>query len=259
MIDVDHVSVRLGESRVLTDVSLSVSPGELVGLIGPNGAGKTTLLRTMNGLVSPTSGTVRVTGRQVGDLSAREVGGLVATVHQDTTIGFDFPVADVVAMGRTPHRSRLAGSSPADLAAVEDALNRTETARFADRPIGELSGGERQRVVLARALAQETPVLLLDEPTASLDIGYQATILDLVRGLVDEGKTVVAAIHDLELAARYCDSLAFLDDGSLVARGGPREVLSGDLLGSVFDTTVRVGENRITGSTTVTVQPDDNV
>jgi iron complex transport system ATP-binding protein len=256
VIDLDDVAVELGDARVLSDVSLSVADGAFLGLVGPNGAGKTTLLRTINGLVSPVTGTVRVDGHQVAALSAREVGRLVATVPQDTTVGFDFPVGDVVAMGRTPHRSRLSGATPADREAIERALARTDTEQFRERAVGELSGGERQRVLLARALAQETPVLLLDEPTASLDIGHQARTLELVRGLVADGKTVVAAIHDLDMAARYCDALALLGDGRILARGPPEEVLTPELVGEAFDTTVAVGENTVTGTASVTTRPE---
>lgn len=257
MINVEGVSVALGDSEVLSDVSLPVADGEFLGLVGPNGAGKTTLLRTVNGLIDPEAGRVGVDGRTVGQCAAKEVGRLVATVPQDTTLAFDFPVRDVVEMGRTPHRSRFGTATAADREAVERALDRTDTARFADRSVGELSGGERQRVVLARALAQETPVLLLDEPTASLDIGHQARVLDLVGGLAAEGRTVVAAVHDLDLAARYCDRLALLDDGRLVASGTPAEVLTADRVGRVFETTVSVATDAVTGMPSVTVRPDD--
>ena len=195
MIRLENVGVELGETTVLDGVSMSVESGQFLALVGPNGAGKTTLLRTANGLLSPSRGTVTVDGRAVSELSAREVGRLVATVPQETTLAFDFDVSEVVAMGRTPHRSRFSTATDADRTVVESALDRTETAQFADRPVSELSGGERQRVVLARALAQETPVLLLDEPTASLDINHQVRTLSLARDLADEGKTVVAAIH----------------------------------------------------------------
>lgn len=257
MIAVDDVSVTLGDSAVLEDVSVTVADGEFVGLVGPNGAGKTTFLQTVNGLVEPDSGRVRIDGRTVGQCATKELGRLVATVPQDTTLAFDFPVRDVVEMGRTPHRSRFATATAEDREAVERALDRTDTARFADRPVGELSGGERQRVVLARALAQDAPVLLLDEPTANLDIGHQARVLDIVSALAAEGRTVVAAVHDLDLAARYCDRLVLLDDGREVASGVPEAVLTADRVGRVFDTTVSVATDAVTGTPSVTVRPDD--
>ena len=256
MIRLENVGVELGETTVLDGVSMSVESGQFLALVGPNGAGKTTLLRTANGLLSPSRGTVTVDGRAVSELSAREVGRLVATVPQETTLAFDFDVSEVVAMGRTPHRSRFSTATDADRAAVESALDRTETAQFADRPVSELSGGERQRVVLARALAQETPVLLLDEPTASLDINHQVRTLSLARDLADEEKTVVAAIHDLDLAARFCDSVALLSEGELLATGRPEDVLDAERLEAAFGVRTAVGTDAVTGTPTVTPLSD---
>jgi iron complex transport system ATP-binding protein len=252
VIRIEDVAVELGGREVLRDVSLSVPAGEFLGLVGPNGAGKTTLLRTVNGLVEPTRGGVEVAGEPVAGRSARDLARRVATVPQETTLGFDFSAHDVVAMGRTPHRSRFDGADAEDRSAVERALARTETADLADRRVGELSGGERQRVLLARALAQETPVLLLDEPTASLDINHQVATLSLVRELAAEGRTAVAAIHDLDLAARFCDRLALVADGSLVALGSPEEVLTAERLERTYGVRTVVSEHPVTGTPTVT-------
>ncbi len=256
MIDVDDVSVELGGSTILSDVSLSVEAGQFLALVGPNGAGKTTLLRTINGLLSPTGGRVRIDGSEIDALSAKRTGRLVATVPQETTLSFDFPVEDVVTMGRTPHRSRFSTASTDDQTAVEVAMERTDTTRFAERLVGELSGGERQRVLLARALAQETPALLLDEPTASLDINHQVATLSLARELAEDGKAVVAAIHDLELAARFCDSVALLSEGSLLATGSPSEVLEAGRLERAFDVRTAVTTNPVTGTRAVTPLSD---
>ena len=256
MIRLDSVGIKLGETTVLDGVSLSVEDGQFLALVGPNGAGKTTLLRTCNGLLGPSRGTVTVDGRDVSELSAREIGRLVATVPQETSLAFDFEVSEVVAMGRTPHRSRFSTASEADRAAVESALDRTDTVQFADRSVSALSGGERQRVVFARALAQETPVLLLDEPTASLDINHQVRTLSLARDLAAEGKTVVAAIHDLDLAARFCDSVALLSDGEILASGRPEAVLDAERLETAFGVRSAVGTNPITGTPTVTPLSD---
>lgn len=250
MISVDDISVRLGDAEILHDVSLSVRDGEFLALVGPNGAGKTTLLKAVGGLLTPTSGRVRVGGRDLASLSARETGRLVARVPQETNFGFEFTVREIVEMGRTPYRKRLRrNADPDGDAHVSAALDRTETDQLADRSVAELSGGEKQRVLLARALAQDAPVLLLDEPTANLDINHQVRTLDLVAGL-DE--TVVAAIHDLDLAARYCDRVALLADGALRAVGPPAEVLAPETLEATFDTPVAVGENPATGSASVT-------
>nr|WP_148225382.1 heme ABC transporter ATP-binding protein [Haloterrigena turkmenica] len=254
---VEDVSLSFGDLSVLEDVSLTVDPGEFVGFVGPNGAGKTTLLRAISGALEVNSGTVTVDGVDVHDVPSKRSSQLISVVPQDTTLSFSFPVRDVVEMGRHPHRSRFSGPTREDRAAVERALERTRTVELADRPIDEVSGGQRQRVVLARAIAQATPVMLLDEPTASLDVNHQLETLELVRELVAEGRTVCAAIHDLELAARYCDRLVMLADGEVYRNGPPADVLTGESLSDVFDATAAVTRNPITGTETVTAFPND--
>ncbi|PGF18051.1 heme ABC transporter ATP-binding protein [Natrinema sp. CBA1119] len=254
-ITVEDCSLSFGDLEVLDTVSLSIEPGEFVGFVGPNGAGKTTLLRAISGALEPDSGTVAIGGDDIHELSSRAASRLVSVVPQDTTLSFSFPIRDVVEMGRHPHRSRFSSPTSEDCAAVERALERTRTTELADRPIDEVSGGQRQRVVLARAIAQETPVMLLDEPTGSLDVNHQIETLELVRELVDEGRTVCAAIHDLDLAARYCDRLVMLADGDVYRDGPPSDVLTGDALGDVFDATATVTTHPLTGSETVTAFP----
>lgn len=250
MIEIEGLSVELAGRKVLADVSLAVEAGEFLAVVGPNGAGKSTLLKTVGGLLSPAAGTVRIDDHDVAALSARETARLVASVPQSSTFGFDFTVSEVVEMGRTPYRRRLARTpDPEGPARVERALARTETTGLADRSVTTLSGGERQRVLLARALAQDAPCLLLDEPTASLDINHQVRTLDLIAEL-DE--TVLAAIHDLDLAARYCDRVAIIADGSLRAVGPPEAVLTPDRLEPVFGIDVAVEESPITGRPSVT-------
>ena len=251
LVDVRDIVAGYGDESVLDGVSLSVERGEFVGLVGPNGAGKTTLLQTINGVLEPDGGQVLVDGVAVHDLSSRAASRRVATVPQDTTVAFEFPVEAVVEMGRTPHRGRFSGD-PDGREAIERALDRTDTARFRERPVGSLSGGERQRVVLARALAQATPALVLDEPTASLDVNHQVRTLELVRALTREGKGALAAIHDLDLAARFCDRLAVLADGDVRAVGPPEEVLTGERVATAFDTPAAVVPSPVTGAPTVT-------
>ncbi len=252
----EDVSVELGGTSVLEAVSMDIEAGRFLALVGPNGAGKTTLLRTCNGVLSPDAGTVTLEGTPVESLSTREIGRRVATVPQTTHLAFDFDVRDVVAMGRTPHRSRFGTADAEDREAVEAALERTDTARFSDRSVGSLSGGERQRVLLARALAQTTPVLLLDEPTANLDINHQVRTLSMARELADDGKTVVAAIHDLDLAARFCDRAALLADGRVLAVGPPETVFSSDRLEAAFDVRTAVAPDPVTGAPAVTPLAD---
>jgi iron complex transport system ATP-binding protein len=256
VIRVADLVVSRGGRTVLDGVDLTVEGGRFLGLVGPNGAGKTTLLRTIDGSLVPDAGVVEVDGRPVGDLSSREQSRLVATVPQDASVAFDFPVRETVAMGRTPHVGRFERRSEADRRAVEDAMARTSVAGFADRPVTEVSGGERQRVLIARAVAQDTPVVLLDEPTASLDINHQVRTLELVRDLTAAGRTAVAAIHDLNLAAHYCDELALLGEGRVLATGPPDEVLTEDRLERAFGASAVVSRHPVTGSVYVTALPE---
>ncbi len=256
MIEAEDVSVSLGGSRILSDVSLRAASGDLVGLIGPNGAGKTTLLRVASGVLAPDEGRVDVDGADVHDLSSRAASRRVAVVPQDTAVSFSFDVESVVEMGRHPYRDRFRGVDPDGRSLVEAAMERTDVTALADRSIETVSGGERQRVLLARALAQDTPVLLLDEPTASLDVTRAVETLSLVRGLVDEGRTAVAAIHDLDLAARFCDELVVLVGGEVLARGPPADVLDGETVSAAFDGDAAVRDDPFTDAPTVTAYPD---
>jgi iron complex transport system ATP-binding protein len=246
VIDLDDVVVDFGAVEVLDGVELTVEAGEFVALVGPNGAGKTTLLRTVNGVLAPDGGSVTLDGDPVTDLSSRAVSRRVATVPQDTHVGFDFSAEAIVEMGRTPHRSRLDWGT--DTEPVAAAMERTETSHLADRSVDDLSGGERQRVLVARALAQDAPALLLDEPTASLDINHQVRVLDLARDLAADGHAVLAAIHDLDLAARFCDRMALLHDGGIRAAGRPTAVLASSDLGDAFETKPALHSHPVTGT-----------
>ncbi len=256
MIHIDDVALSLGGQRILDGVDATVPEGSFVGLVGPNGAGKTTLLRAVNGVLEPDRGSVTVDGDEVHALSAAARGRRVATVPQETRLDFDFSVRDVVTMGRHPHRGRLGTAGEADRERVERAMERTRVADLADRPVTATSGGERQRVLLARALAQDAPVLLADEPTASLDINHQVRTLELIADLVAGGRTVVAAIHDLNLAAHYCEKLVLLAGGSVLAGGPPADVLTEDHLARAFDARAVVSRHPVTGSVYVTALPD---
>jgi iron complex transport system ATP-binding protein len=249
---IDGLGVELGGTTVLEEVDATADRGRFVGIVGPNGAGKTTLLRTIAGAVDPAVGRVTVDGARIHDLTSKAASRLVAKVPQDTTVGFEFDVRTVVEMGRNPHRSRFDGWTDTDAAAVEQALDRTNTRQFADRGIATLSGGERQRVLLARALAQDAPLLLLDEPTGSLDINHQVRTLELVGDLVSEGRTALAAIHDLDLAARFCDELLLLSEGGVVAAGPPPAVLTESKIRDAFGASVVVSENPVTDTVSVT-------
>ena len=252
---VSGLDVELAGTQILSDVGVSVADGRLVGVVGPNGAGKSTLLRAMNGVVEPAAGTVLVDGDEVHDLPSKAASRRLATVPQDTHVSFEFTVRQTVEMGRHPHQPRFGRDD--DPEAVDRAMERAEVAQFADRDVTSLSGGETQRVLLARALAQAAPVLLLDEPTASLDVNHQIRTLELVRGLADSNdRAVVAAIHDLDLAARYCDELVLVADGEVVDAGDPQSVLTPAAVRDAFDARVAVGTDPATGDPTVTPLPD---
>ncbi len=228
------VAVALRGHAVLAGVDLSLAPGELVVLAGRNGAGKTTLLRAAAGLVVPSRGEVLLGEAPVASLSRRELARRLALVPQDTSVPFAFSALELVLMGRAPHLGLLGFETRADLAVAEAALARVGLERLADRTVPTLSGGERQLVTVARALAQDTPILLLDEPTAHLDLAHRLALVALLRGLADAGRAVLMVSHDLGAAARAADRIALLHEGRIAAVGPPLEVLEPGLLRRVF-------------------------
>ena len=234
------VTVSLGGSPVVRDVSLEVEAGEWVALIGPNGAGKTTLLRAIAGLVRY-DGEVVLEGEPARTLSRRARARRIALVAQEPEVPGWLTVSEHVLLGRTPHLGPLAREGGQDCEATADALVQLDLYGLRDRTLGTLSGGERQRVVVARALAQEASIVLLDEPTAALDIGHQRQALEVLDALrLAGGLTLVAAMHDLTLAAQYADRVVLLDDGRVVADGTPEAVLTEELLAVHYGVPVRV-------------------
>ena len=226
---------------VLEGISLELESGVLAALIGPNGAGKTTLLHLASGTVRPTRGRVELDACDLATMPPRLRAQRIALLPQSLPIPFAFTVREFVALGRTPYLHPLWGEREPDHAAIDNALEITNTASFAHRSVLELSGGERQRVILALALAQEPELLLLDEPTANLDVAQQVAILELIRALNQrQGLTVLAAIHDLNLAALYFERLLVLDHGQLVAGGPPAKILTPALIHHVFGSPVQV-------------------
>jgi len=236
MLEARHISVNRGGTLVVRDFSLVARPGEMLGLIGPNGAGKTSVLRALAGLDPIAAGTITYGGRTADEIGRRVLGRTLAYLPQNGRIHWPLPVEEVVALGRLPH-----GAASVD-DAVERAMDAVELAPLRRRSAGTLSGGERARLLLARALAVEAPALLADEPVAALDPYHQLQVMELLRATARAGTAVVAVLHDLTLAARFCDRIALMKDGRLIAEGPPAAVLTADRVGEAYGVTVERGE-----------------
>ena len=228
----DDLHAMLGGTEILHGIDFTAGDRSLVGVIGPNGSGKSTLLKCIYRVLKPSEGAVFVDGQPLSEYRVRDSAKKIAVLAQHNFYNFEFTVQDVVLMGRAPHKRALERDSAADFKIVHEAMERVGVAPLRDSLFSTLSGGEQQRVLLARALAQQTPCLILDEPTNHLDIKYQLELLDLVRSL---DRTVIAAIHDLNIAAMYCDTIFVMQSGRIVAAGAPRDVLTRSLIRSVYE------------------------
>ena len=248
-----EVTFAVEAARLLDAVSLRADKGQLVGLIGPNGSGKSTFLHTIAGLLRLQSGTVSLSGRDLSEMSAKEVASGLALVPQIAPYTHGFTSMELVLMGRYPHLGRFQVEGQEDDSIARHAMRLTETERYAERTLDTMSGGERQRVFVSRALAQQPKVLLLDEPTSNLDVLHQLKVFELVRRLVDDGLTAIAAIHDLNLAARYCDRMVLLSEGRVLAEGTPEDVLVQDTMREAFGVDSSVYRDPVTGALAVSV------
>lgn len=247
------VGFARGSCPVLSGIDLALKEGEVLGVLGPNGSGKSTLLGLMDGLLAPSQGALRIQGDPIAGMSRRELARRVAVVAQETQFQVDLTALEVVLQGRFPHLDRWGFESERDLAIARDALVMTKASDFAGRSIHKLSGGERQRVLIARALAQEPRLLLLDEPTSFLDLRYKLDTFALIRRLADErGLGVVLVSHDLDMIARHCDRVMILRRGECLALGEPAAVMTSARLSQAFDCPVEVIEHPITGQPIVT-------
>ena len=252
MLRAESVSFGYGGAFALTDASVEIAPGSLTGLLGPNGCGKTTLLKLMCGVLRPERGQVRLGGRPLASMTRRELARRIAVVPQETHPAFDYSVMEMVLMGRHPHLGAFQLEGPADFDVARQALDATGTSHLADRRYMTLSGGEKQRVIVASALAQATEMLLLDEPTASLDLGYQLDVASLLARLNRERQvTMVLATHDLNLAASVCQQLVVMRGGRILAAGATREVLTGKTVRDLYDVDADVQFHDRAGHVTV--------
>ncbi|MFQ5330428.1 MAG: ABC transporter ATP-binding protein [Thermodesulfobacteriota bacterium] len=240
LLRLEGITFSYGRGAVLQGVNLSVGEGEFIGIIGPNGSGKTTLLKVMARILVPASGVVRLGGQPIADMGRRELSQKVAFVPQEETTPFSFTAMEMVLMGRSPYLRGLQMEGAEDIAAAESAMTLTDCWRFRERDIHTLSGGERRRVYLARALAQEPDIILMDEPTTHLDIHHQVEIMERVEELNRGGLTVVMVSHDINLAARFCATLVALREGDVIRHGRPEKVINGDLLEELYGCRLRV-------------------
>ena len=243
MIDLHHLGFSYGSRRVLNDLDVQVADRCITAVMGPNGCGKTTLLRCVGGLLMPTQGHVTIDGRRVDDYSARSLARQVAYVRQRMQTDFEFSAFEIVLMGRNPYQQRLQNESQADWDIVEQCMRQTSTWHLRFAKPSQMSGGELQRVMIARALAQQTPVLLLDEPVSSLDIAHQLDIMRLLRTASE--KTILIVIHDLNLALQFCDRLLLLHDGDVLFHGPVAEGLTPDNIRTVYGVDSHLTDGRI--------------
>jgi len=244
MLSIQHLSIVFGSTRILQSITFQARPGKILGIIGPNGAGKTTLLRAISGLIPIDKGELSYANHSLLKMPAEARARLIASVPQATALPPAFSVRDVVMLGRTPYMNWMGQPSMRDNEIVNTAMRQTHTEKLADRRLDELSAGEQQRILLARALAQSTPVLLMDEPTSHLDLRYQIELLDLTRNLVQqEKKTALLVLHDLNLASRYADGILLLNMGKLAAFGLPQDVLRAEILSEVYQIPIQINHH----------------
>ncbi|MEW5706845.1 MAG: ABC transporter ATP-binding protein [Actinomycetota bacterium] len=247
ILEVKDLSIEYGNRSVVSQMELSLKNGNFLAIVGPNGSGKTTLLRAISKVLKPKTGVIYVDGSDIAPLSRRSLARKVAVVPQESLTAFSFTALQVVMMGRTPHLSRWQTEGALDYDIAKDAMQMANCWHLRDRPINELSGGEKQRVIIAQALAQEPKLILLDEPTLHLDIGQQLEIMELLKQLSADGLSILAVLHDLNIAAYYADHLMLVKEGRIEAVGSPQEIVTENNIRRVFGITVEVKKHSLTG------------
>lgn len=253
IVKLEQIGFTYNESWVLKDVSFEVDKGDFIGIIGPNGSGKTTLLKVIDGILTPREGEIWINGALTQTLKRENLAKIIAVVPQESLMIFPFTVHEIVLMGRAPHLGKWRFEGETDFRIAHHAMEMTDTLSLMNRGMNALSGGERQRVLIARALAQQPQIMLLDEPTAFLDIKHQVDFFDLIKTLnKNQALTVIAVTHDINLASLYCDRIILLHNGNIHCMGSPEEVISESSIKDVYETNVAVDRNPVTGKPRVT-------
>lgn len=242
-----NISVAIGKQKILHGLNLKAEKGEFIGIIGPNGAGKSTLLKALRGLTKNTIGSVKIFGREIAQFSDKKIARRIAYMQQEVNLGFGFSALDVVLAGRYPYLPWWQNERKADYAIARKYMKFTGVEHLEEKKVNQLSGGERQRVLLAKVLVQETPLLYLDEPTASLDLAYQEEIFRYCQSLCNEGKTILIIVHDIRLAAKFCSRLILIANGTIIDDGNPEKVITTENLKNAFGLDAAVYTNQVTG------------
>jgi len=259
MLKIDNLTVKYGNRTAIESVNFSADKGEFIGIIGPNGSGKSTLLKTISGYLRPSNGSVLLYDKDVFLIKPKELARYISFVPEETITTFSFSVKEIILMGRYPYTRKFAGETIEDIEIAKENMRLLQIEELSERDINELSTGERQRVIIARALCQQSEIVLMDEPTAHLDISHQIEILDIVKRLNIEKKlTIIMVMHDLNLASEYCDRIALLDKGSVYTAGKPEDVITYQNIENIYKTVVVVNKNPVSGKPHVLSVPQWN-
>lgn len=256
LIEIKNISFSYGSLFKIENIQLAIKKGTFLAIIGPNGSGKTTLLKLLTKSIKPESGVVFLEDQNMNNIRQRDLAKKIAIVPQNSYSTFAFSSFEIVMMGRTPHLSRWQFENNDDFTIVKEAMEKTNTWHLKERPITELSGGEKQRVIVAQALAQQPKILLLDEPTLHLDLNHQIEIMNLLRQLHSDKITIVAVLHDLNLAANYADEVAVIKNGKILIVGKPEEILTGKLIKDCFDASVTVKKHFANDANRISIIPN---